>query len=160
MLSRKSRLLFISIVLFGWAKLCLSVSELNVDFADEEFARYFSNIQSASLQESELFLDNLSQHLKLKPAQQQTWLRFKVTFLEQIELRQQKRLKLKDIKSLNSVDTLTLRSSHLQTRLKETEKLLAVITPFYQQLDREQKTQFDKVMQHLWFKRRNHRKSP
>lgn len=159
-MSRKPRLLLMTVALFGWANLCFSVSELNVDFADEEFARYFSNIQSASLQESELFLDNLNQHLKLKPAQQQTWLRFKVTFLEQIEQRQQKRLKLKEIKSLNSVDTLTLRSSHLETRLKETQTLLAVITPFYQQLDGEQKTQFDKVMQHLWFKRHNHRKNP
>ncbi|WP_164503484.1 Spy/CpxP family protein refolding chaperone [Pleionea sediminis] len=149
----------LSILVFciGLPLKAMSISELNADFADEEFAQFFSNTFEASLAKAKQNLDVFSRHLELSPSQRESWQRFEITFLEQLEDREIRRNKLaafkRQNKSLNSIETLNLREEHLQTRLHETRQLMLVVDNLYQQLNSMQKAKFDRTMNHLWLKR-------
>ncbi len=142
-------LLILSLVQSAFA-----ISELNDDFADKEFAHYFSSVYSTSIPQAKRSLDSFEQHLQIQPAQLESWQRFKLTFLHQLEQREARRNQLERFKqsnqSINSIETLSLRQQHLETRAHETRELLTVVNTLYQQLSQEQKRLFDNTMTHLW----------
>ncbi len=132
-----------------------AISELDADFADEDFARYFSGIIHSDVEQTEKRLDAFARQLKLTEAQMDSWYKFKITFLEQAESKNKRRAKLKKLKqqSLNSLEVLKLRQIHMASRLKDTQQLIEVTEPLYQSLSNFQKKQFDNVMNYLWQQR-------
>lgn len=144
------RLLFI----LSLVQSAFAISELNDDFADKEFAHYFSSVYTTSIPQAKQSLESFEQHLQIQQAQLENWQRFKLTFLYQLEQREKRRSQLERFKqahqSINSIETLSLRKQHLETRLYETRELLSVVNALYQQLSQDQRRIFDNTMTHLW----------
>lgn len=131
-----------------------NVSALGEEFTDQDFSEYFSSFSHDSPEQIELNLDAFGRHLKLSDNQLDSWFRFKITFLEQAENRQQRSATLKELKSsrntLSSLEKLKLREHYMQIRLKELRQMIEVVDGLYSLLNKHQKNQFDRAMQYFW----------
>ncbi len=127
---------------------------LSEELADQDYSKFFSSFRSESPEQVEQNLDAFGRHLKLTDQQLDSWYRFKITFIEQAESRQQRFSAIKELKSnrkdLSSLEKLKLKEQFLQVHLKELRQMIEVVDRLYARLDKHQKVQFDRAMQYFW----------
>lgn len=132
----------------------VTADQSGVELSDQDFSEFFSSYQCESPEQVERNLNAFASHLNLNENQQDAWYRFKITFLEQVENHRQRHNILvtlnKNRNNTESLSHLKLQERYLQVRLKELQEMIEVVNNLYTQLNKHQKTQFDRAMQYFW----------
>ena len=141
------------IILAIYCTTSLAFKDLSEEATDLDIARLFSNPVALSEQQAESNLDEFAKQLQLTEEQLDSWYRFKITFLEQLQNRNHRRSAFRELKNknqdLNSVDSLKLREHYIKVRLKEIQQMLEVVEALYSKLNTLQRQQFDRALSFL-----------
>jgi len=136
-----------------------ALAEENV-MLDPEFMEFFSAMYADHVEEAGYKLDEFANKLQISDAQTTEWNAFKSFFLEQMQTKQQRAMKMKQMmearqgQPFTTPEALNIHLRHLQQQQNDAAQAKLVIEDLYQVLGPKQHLFFDQVMRHIWFKER------